>query len=159
MQYAPSGAGAPAPPRWPPAGVPALTVAAALGPGVAAELRRLTLEVYQRGQDIALRRGIIIADTKLEFGWAPEGTLVLADEVLTSDSSRFWPAESWQPGRPQHAFDKQVLRDWSRGLSWDRTAPGPHIPPDVVAATRERYVEAYERLTGASWPPRDGGHP
>jgi phosphoribosylaminoimidazole-succinocarboxamide synthase len=134
-------------------------VAAALGPGVAEELQRLTLDVYQRGSDIALERGIIIADTKLEFGWAPDGTLVLADEVLTSDSSRFWPAESWQPGGPQRAFDKQVLRDWSRGLSWDRTAPGPHIPPDVVAATRERYVEAYERLTGASWPPRDGGHP
>jgi phosphoribosylaminoimidazole-succinocarboxamide synthase len=127
-------------------------VAAALGPGVAAELRRLTLEVYQRGQDIALRRGIIIADTKLEFGWAPDGTLVLADEVLTSDSSRFWPAESWQPGRPQRAFDKQVLRDWSRGLDWDRAAPGPQIPPEVVAATRERYIEAYQRLTGTSWP-------
>jgi phosphoribosylaminoimidazole-succinocarboxamide synthase len=134
-------------------------VAAALGPGVAAELRRLTLEVYRRGGDIALRRGIIIADTKLEFGWAPDGTLVLADEVLTSDSSRFWPAESWQPGRPQRAFDKQVLRDWSRGLAWDRTAPGPQIPPDVVAATRERYIEAFERLTGTSWPPRDGEHP
>ena len=127
-------------------------VTAALGPGVAAELRRLTLEVYQRGRDIALGRGIIIADTKLEFGWAPDGTLVLADEVLTSDSSRFWPAESWQPGRPQHAFDKQVLRDWSRGLAWDRTAPGPQIPPDVVAATRHRYIEAYQRLTGTSWP-------
>jgi phosphoribosylaminoimidazole-succinocarboxamide synthase len=134
-------------------------VAAALGPGVADELRRLTLEVYRRGSDIALGRGIIIADTKLEFGWAPDGTLVLADEVLTSDSSRFWPAESWQPGRPQRAFDKQVLRDWSGGLAWDRTAPGPRIPPDVVAATRERYIEAYERLTGASWPPQDGRHP
>jgi phosphoribosylaminoimidazole-succinocarboxamide synthase len=134
-------------------------VAAALGPGVAAELRRLTLEVYQRGQDIALRRGIIIADTKLEFGWAPDGTLVLADEVLTPDSSRFWPAGSWQPGRPQHAFDKQVLRDWSRGLAWDRAAPGPQIPPDVVAATRDRYIEAYQRLTGMSWPPPDGEHP
>jgi phosphoribosylaminoimidazole-succinocarboxamide synthase len=127
-------------------------VATVLGPRVAAELRRLTLEVYQRGCDIALRRGIIIADTKLEFGWAPDGTLVLADEVLTSDSSRFWPAESWQPGRPQHAFDKQILRDWSRGLAWDRTAPGPPIPPEVVEATRQRYIEAYQRLTGTSWP-------
>jgi phosphoribosylaminoimidazole-succinocarboxamide synthase len=134
-------------------------VAAALGQGVAAELRRLTLEVYQRGRDIALERGVIIADTKLEFGWAPDGTLVLADEVLTSDSSRFWPAESWQPGRPQRAFDKQILRDWSRGLAWDQTAPGPQIPPEVVAATRQRYIEAYERLTGTSWPPQDGGHP
>jgi phosphoribosylaminoimidazole-succinocarboxamide synthase len=128
-------------------------VAAAVGAGEAAELRRLTLEVYQRGHDIALGRGIVIADTKLEFGWAPDGTLVLADEVLTSDSSRFWPAESWRPGRPQHAFDKQVVRDWSRGLGWDRTAPGPEIPPDVVQATRQRYIEAYRRITGASWPP------
>jgi phosphoribosylaminoimidazole-succinocarboxamide synthase len=127
-------------------------VATALGPQVAAELRRLTLGVYLRGRDIALRRGIIIADTKLEFGWAPDGTLVLADEVLTSDSSRFWPAESWQPGRPQHAFDKQILRDWSRGLAWDRTAPGPPIPPELVEATRQRYIEAYQRLTGTSWP-------
>jgi phosphoribosylaminoimidazole-succinocarboxamide synthase len=134
-------------------------VATALGPPAAAELRRLTLGVYQRGLDIALQRGIIIADTKLEFGWAPDGTLVLADEVLTSDSSRFWPAESWQPGRPQRAFDKQILRDWSRGLAWDRTAPGPQIPPEVVAATRERYIEAYERLTGTSWPPQDSGRP
>ena len=128
-------------------------VAATVGAAQAAELRRLTLEVYQRGHDIALGRGIIIADTKLEFGWAPDGTLVLADEVLTSDSSRFWEAGSWQPGRPQRPFDKQIVRDWSRGLAWDRTAPGPHIPPDVVAATRQRYIEAYERITGTSWPP------
>jgi len=134
-------------------------VADAVGDGVAAELRRLTLEVYRQGHDIALRRGVVIADTKLEFGWAPDGTLVLADEVLTPDSSRFWPAESWQPGRPQHAFDKQVVRDWSRSLRWDRTAPGPPIPPEVVAATRQRYIEAYQRLTGTSWPPEDGRQP
>jgi phosphoribosylaminoimidazole-succinocarboxamide synthase len=134
-------------------------VAAAVGPGVASDLRRLTLEVYQRGHDIALRRGVIISDTKLEFGWAPDGALVLADEVLTSDSSRFWPAESWQPGRPQYAFDKQIVRDWSRTLGWDRAAPGPEIPPEVVAATRQRYIEAYERLTGTSWPPREGEQP
>ena len=77
---------------------------------------------------------------------------MLADEVLTSDSSRFWPAEAWQPGRPQHALDKQVVRDWSRTVGWDRTAPGPAIPPDVVEATRQRYIEAYERLTQAAWP-------
>jgi phosphoribosylaminoimidazole-succinocarboxamide synthase len=134
-------------------------VVTAVGPGVAAELRRLTLEIYQRGSDIALRRGIIIADTKLEFGWAPDASLVLADEVLTSDSSRFWAAGSWQPGLPQRAFDKQFLRDWSHGLAWDRTAPGPQIPPDVVAATRQRYIEAYQRLTGTLWPPQDGEHP
>ena len=131
-------------------------VEATVGPAIAADLRRLTLEVYRRGHDIALGRGIIIADTKLEFGWAPDGTLVLADEVLTSDSSRFWPAADWQPGRPQHAFDKQVVRDWSRGLDWDRTAPGPPIPAEVVAAARDRYIEAYQRLTGTSWPPQDG---
>jgi phosphoribosylaminoimidazole-succinocarboxamide synthase len=126
-------------------------VVAAVGAQTAGELRRLTLEVYRRGHGIAAARGIIIADTKLEFGWAPDGTLMLGDEVLTSDSSRFWPAESWQPGRPQHAFDKQVVRDWSKGLDWDRTAPGPAIPPDVVAATQRRYIEAYERLTGTPW--------
>ena len=131
-------------------------VEATVGPATAAGLRRRTLEVYRRGHDIALGRGIIIADTKLEFGWAPDGTLVLADEVLTSDSSRFWPAADWQPGRPQHAFDKQVVRDWSRGLDWDRTAPGPPIPAEVVAAARDRYIEAYQRLTGTSWPPQDG---
>ena len=128
-------------------------VTAAAGADLAAELRRITLEVYRRGRDIALPRGIVIADTKLEFGRAPDGTLVLADEMLTSDSSRFWPAESWQPGRAQHAFDKQVVRDWSRTLHWDRTAPGPAIPPPVVEATRQRYIEAYERITGSAWPP------
>jgi phosphoribosylaminoimidazole-succinocarboxamide synthase len=128
-----------------------------VGADVAAELRRLTLEVYRRGHDIALRRGIIIADTKLEFGWAADGTLTLGDEVLTSDSSRFWPAESWRPGRAQQAFDKQIVRDWSRSLGWHRTAPGPAIPPHVVAATRRRYIDAYERLTGTSWP-ADPGH-
>lgn len=131
-------------------------VVATVGADAAADLRRLTLEVYRRGHDIALRRGIIIADTKLEFGRAPDGTLMLGDEVLTSDSSRFWPAESWRPGRPQEAFDKQVVRDWSRTLDWDRTAPGPPIPPQVVDATRRRYIDAYERLTGTSWPAAAG---
>jgi phosphoribosylaminoimidazole-succinocarboxamide synthase len=126
-------------------------VAAMVGAGVAADLRRLTLEVYRRGRDLALERGIVIADTKLEFGRDRAGTLVLADEVLTPDSSRFWPAESWRPGRRQHAFDKQVVRDWSAGLGWDRTAPGPPIPDEVVAATRRRYIEAYERITGSAW--------
>ena len=128
-------------------------VAGAVGTGLAAELRRVTLEVYRRGHGIALPRGIVIADTKLEFGRAPDGTLVLADEVLTSDSSRFWPAASWRPGRPQHAFDKQVVRDWSRTLDWDRTAPGPAIPPRIVEATRQRYIQAYEHITGSAWPP------
>lgn len=127
-------------------------VAAELGPAITDELRRLTLEIYRRGHELALPRGIVIADTKLEFGRAPDGALILADEVLTSDSSRFWPAEGWRPGQPQHAFDKQFLRDWSSKLDWDRTAPGPEIPPDIVDVTRQRYAEAYERITGTSWP-------
>lgn len=126
-------------------------VAADLGEATAARLAEVTLAVYRRGHEIALPRGVVIADTKLEFGLAADGTLVLADEVLTSDSSRFWPAETWQPGRPQHAFDKQIVRDWSATLAWDRTAPGPQIPPDVVAATQQRYAEAYRRITGEPW--------
>lgn len=126
-------------------------VAALLGEETAADLRRLTLEVYSYGHRTALGRGIIVADTKLEFGRAADGTLILADEVLTPDSSRFWPAESWQPGRPQHAFDKQFLREWAAGLGWDKRPPGPPVPPETVAATRQRYVDAYERLTGTRW--------
>jgi phosphoribosylaminoimidazole-succinocarboxamide synthase len=128
-------------------------VVAAAGAGVAARIRELTLAVYRRGHELALPRGIIIADTKLEFGLDAGGAVVLADEVLTPDSSRFWPAESWRPGRGQHAFDKQIVRDWSATLDWDRTAPGPEIPPNVVAATQERYAEAYHRLTGTPWRP------
>ncbi|MDR8415061.1 phosphoribosylaminoimidazolesuccinocarboxamide synthase [Nonomuraea sp. 3-1Str] len=126
-------------------------VAGEIGAETAAKLRDVTLEVYQRGAAIAAERGIIIADTKLEFGRAPDGTLVLADEVLTSDSSRFWPADSWEPGRPQHALDKQFVRDWSSTLDWDRTPPGPPVPDDIVQATRARYIEVYERITGKSW--------
>ena len=123
-----------------------------VGRETAEALRRVTLEVYRRGHEVALGRGIIIADTKLEFGCAPDGTLTLADEVLTPDSSRFWDARAWRPGQPQHAFDKQYVRDWSSRLDWDRTAPGPEIPPDVVTATRERYTAVYERITGARLP-------
>jgi phosphoribosylaminoimidazole-succinocarboxamide synthase len=126
---------------------------AAVGADTAADLRRITLEVYRQGHDIALPRGILIADTKLEFGRAPDGELVLADELLTSDSSRFWPAASWQPGHSQYAFDKQIVRDWSAALDWDRTAPGPAIPPHIVEATRQRYIEAYQHITGTAWPP------
>jgi phosphoribosylaminoimidazole-succinocarboxamide synthase len=126
-------------------------VAGLVGSETAAELRRITLEVYRRGADLAAERGVIIADTKLEFGRAADGSLVLADEVLTPDSSRFWPAGEWQPGKPQHSLDKQFLRDWSATLDWDRTAPGPAIPDDVVEATRARYADVYERLTGQPW--------
>ena len=119
-----------------------------VGAETAAELRRVTLEVYQRGARLAAERGIIVADTKLEFGRAKDGTLVLADEVLTPDSSRFWPAASYAPGRPQHSFDKQYLRDWSASTGWDRTEPGPEIPADVLSVLAERYTELFETITG-----------
>ncbi len=117
----------------------------------AERLRELTLAVYSRGAEIAARAGILVADTKLEFGLDADGEIVLADEVLTPDSSRFWPADDWAPGRPQFSFDKQFVRDWSSGLDWDRTPPGPALPDDVVEATRARYVEVYQRLTGLDW--------
>jgi phosphoribosylaminoimidazole-succinocarboxamide synthase len=126
-------------------------VEAKVGSATAHRLRDLTLAVYRRGAELAAERGIIVADTKLEFGWAPDGTLVLADEVLTSDSSRFWPAESYQPGRGQFSFDKQYVRDWAVGTGWDRTPPAPQVPAEVVEVTRGRYVEVYERLTGLTW--------
>lgn len=130
-------------------------VVAAVGDDEAAELRTLTMEVYGRAHELALARGIIVADTKVEFGARPDGTTVLADEVLTPDSSRFWPADEWQPGRAQPSYDKQIVRDWltSPESGWDRTsgeAPPP-LPPEVVERTRSRYVEAYERLTGESF--------
>ena len=126
-------------------------VEASVGPDVAAELRRVTLEVYQIGSTIAAERGIIIADTKIELGFGGGG-LKLGDELLTPDSSRFWAADEWQPGGTQRYLDKQFLRDWSAQLTgWDRTAPGPEIPDEVVEATRNRYVEVYERLTGERW--------
>jgi phosphoribosylaminoimidazole-succinocarboxamide synthase len=124
-------------------------VADLVGAPVAADLERVTLEVYRRGAELAASRGILVADTKLEFGTLPDGTLMLADEVLTPDSSRFWLAAEWQPGRPQRSLDKQFLRDWSAGLDWDRQPPGPAIPAEIVAATRARYQELYSRLTSA----------
>jgi phosphoribosylaminoimidazole-succinocarboxamide synthase len=126
-------------------------VAAEVGRETAAELRRLTLEVYRRGAEHAAANGIIVADTKLEFGYAPDGTLTLADEVLTPDSSRFWPAGEWRPGRPQHAYDKQFVRDWAVSTGWDKKPPAPEVPADVVTATRARYVDAYEKITGTVW--------
>jgi phosphoribosylaminoimidazole-succinocarboxamide synthase len=123
-------------------------VTSLVGEQTASELRRITLEVYRRGADLAAERGIIVADTKLEFGRAADGTLVLGDEVLTPDSSRFWPADSYAPGRPQHSYDKQYLRDWSTSIGWDRTAPGPEIPPDVLSVLTARYEELFEKITG-----------
>ncbi|GGN67133.1 phosphoribosylaminoimidazole-succinocarboxamide synthase [Streptomyces albiflavescens] len=129
-------------------------VARQVGAETAAQLRQTTLAVYSRARDIARDRGIILADTKFEFGYEGE-TLVLADEVLTPDSSRFWPADEWEPGRPQPSFDKQYVRDWltSPESGWDRKSeqPPPALPPHVVEATRAKYIEAYERLTGTSW--------
>jgi len=126
-------------------------VAQRVGADTARALRDVTLDVYRTGADVAARNGIIIADTKLEFGRTPDGELILADEVLTPDSSRFWPAAEWEPGHVQYAFDKQILRDWAAGTGWDKTPPGPAIPDEVVEATRDRYVEAYQRITGRKW--------
>jgi len=126
-------------------------MADAVGADLAAELRRITLAVYARGGEVADRAGLILADTKIELGHAADGRLVLGDEVLTPDSSRFWPAADWRPGRPQVSFDKQYLRDWLAASGWDRKPPGPELPEEVVAATRSRYVQAYESLTGRSW--------
>ncbi|MEU3662682.1 phosphoribosylaminoimidazolesuccinocarboxamide synthase [Streptomyces sp. NPDC032940] len=124
------------------------------GADTAARLRQATLAVYSRARDIARERGIILADTKFEFGFEGDD-LVLADEVLTPDSSRFWPADQWQPGRAQPSYDKQFVRDWltSAESGWDRKSeqPPPALPRQVVDATRAKYVEAYERLTGVRW--------
>ena len=126
-------------------------VEAQVGPDVAAQLRDITLEVYRQGSAIAREKGIIIADTKIELGFGG-GRLKLADELLTPDSSRFWAADEWRPGGSQRYLDKQFLRDWSASLTdWDRTAPGPQIPDEIVEATRNRYVEVYQRLTGDRW--------
>lgn len=125
-------------------------VESAVGAARAAELRDLTLALYRRATEIAGTAGLILADTKFEFGLSPEGGLVLGDEVLTPDSSRYWPAESWSPGAAQPSYDKQFVRDWlaSPASGWDRVSTPPELPDDVVAATRDRYVTAYELLTG-----------
>jgi phosphoribosylaminoimidazole-succinocarboxamide synthase len=125
-----------------------------VGADVAKQARELCLDAYMRGADWALRQGIIVADTKFELGFI-DGELCLCDEVLTPDSSRFWPADEWEPGGAPPSFDKQPLRDWLEATGWDKTPPPPPLPDDVVDATRARYVAAYERLTGASfadWP-------
>jgi phosphoribosylaminoimidazole-succinocarboxamide synthase len=112
------------------------------------EVERVSLALYRFGRDHAAARGIILADTKFEFGLDPDGTLVLGDEALTPDSSRFWPADEYEPGRAQPSFDKQYVRDYCESLGWDKAPPAPELPPDVVHGTRARYVEAFERLTG-----------
>jgi phosphoribosylaminoimidazole-succinocarboxamide synthase len=125
-------------------------VVAQVGAPLAAELRDVTLRVYARGLEVAEQAGIILADTKVELGLR-DGALVLGDEVLTPDSSRFWPAASWEPGRPQPSYDKQYVRDWLSASGWDKTEPGPQLPAEVVEQTRAKYVEAYELLTGSSF--------
>jgi len=111
-------------------------------------LRTVSIDLYRHAADHARSRGIILADTKFEFGWDANGVLTLGDEVLTPDSSRFWPADEYEPGRAQPSFDKQYVRDWAAGSGWDKTPPAPAIPDDVVARTREKYVQAYERIAG-----------
>jgi phosphoribosylaminoimidazole-succinocarboxamide synthase len=124
-------------------------VVATVGADRAEQLRTLTLDVYHRAAERAASAGVIVADTKFEFGVAKDGTLVLADEVLTPDSSRFWPTDSWQPGQAQPSYDKQFVRDWLTGASgWDRTGPPPQLPDTVVEQIQAKYVEAFERLTG-----------
>ena len=116
--------------------------------GLLEELRRLSIAIYELGAAHARERGIILADTKFEFGRRPDGTIVLGDEVMTPDSSRFWPADGYEPGRSQPSFDKQYVRDWAAGSGWDKRPPAPALPGDVVERTRSLYVDAYERITG-----------
>ncbi len=125
-------------------------VEAAVGAERAAQLRELTLALYARAAEISAGAGLILADTKFEFGLSGD-SLVLGDEVLTPDSSRFWPASTWSPGAVQPSYDKQYVRDWLTSSGWDRVSPPPELPADVVAATRERYVTAYEQLTGTTF--------
>jgi phosphoribosylaminoimidazole-succinocarboxamide synthase len=126
---------------------------------LAQRVREASIAVYRAAAEHARERGIILADTKFEFGLAPDGTLVLGDEVLTPDSSRFWPADGYEPGRPQPSFDKQPVRDWATASGWDRSPPAPAIPDEVVQGTRARYRDAYERIVGEpfdAWLRRSG---
>jgi phosphoribosylaminoimidazole-succinocarboxamide synthase len=126
-------------------------VVSEVGADLAERLRSTTMELYARGADLAFEAGVVLADTKFEFGMSESGELVLADEIFTPDSSRFWSVDEWEPGKPQRALDKQIVRDWAAGTGWDKQEPGPDLPPDVVAATQATYVEIYERLTGRAW--------
>lgn len=123
-----------------------------VGADLAERLRTLTLDLYSRAAAIAEERGVLLVDTKFEFGLTPDGDIVLADEVLTSDSSRYWRVEDWKPGGRQYGYDKQYVRDWASDLgTWDRTPPGPEIPADVVEEAARRYRFMYERITGRTW--------
>ncbi|MFN9853920.1 MAG: phosphoribosylaminoimidazolesuccinocarboxamide synthase [Planctomycetota bacterium] len=127
------------------------TMRASLGEAVAEELKERSIAIYERGNEITRPRGILIADTKLEWGWF-EGRLILIDEVLTPDSSRFWPSDRWQPGGPQPSFDKQFLREFLDQTGWDKNSPPPNLPQSIVEHTRERYLAAYEQITGMQLP-------
>jgi phosphoribosylaminoimidazole-succinocarboxamide synthase len=118
------------------------------GPAVADELRQRSIEVYRKAADFARTRGIIIADTKLEWGKLPDGQLILIDEVLTPDSSRFWPVDQYRPGANPPSFDKQFVRDWLESTGWDKNSPPPELPVEVVKRTRQKYLEAFEKLAG-----------
>lgn len=122
-----------------------------VGTDAAQQLKDVTLELYARGARTAEEHGVLLADTKFEFGSDADERLVLGDEIFTSDSSRYWPADEWQPGRAQNSFDKQIVRDWAAGTGWDKTPPGPEVPDEVIRLTRSRYVDLYQRLTGHSW--------
>jgi phosphoribosylaminoimidazole-succinocarboxamide synthase len=122
-----------------------------VGAKVAQVLHDHTLQLYTAAADYAATRGVIIADTKFEFGQLPDGRIILVDEVLTPDSSRFWPADQYAPGKDQPSFDKQFVRNYLEAQPWDKTPPAPTLPDDVVAGTRKRYIEAYEKLTGRKW--------
>ncbi len=124
---------------------------ARVGRALADMLRQKTIDLYARAADYAATRGILIADTKFEFGIAPDGQVILIDEILTPDSSRFWPADDYAPGRDQGSFDKQFLRNWLEAQPWNKQPPAPNLPADVIEGTRKRYVEAYQRLTGIAW--------
>ncbi|OQB39805.1 MAG: Phosphoribosylaminoimidazole-succinocarboxamide synthase [Candidatus Latescibacteria bacterium ADurb.Bin168] len=126
-----------------------------VGRELASELERLSLAVYERGRQYAEKRGIIIADTKFEFGWI-DGRISLIDEIMSPDSSRFWPADTYQPGRAQDSFDKQYVRDYLETLDWDKTPPAPPLPADILAGTQAKYREAYERLVGKPFRPPEG---
>ena len=126
------------------------TMCESIGRELASELRDKTLQVYNRGVELASKRGVIIADTKLEWGWWND-RVILIDEVLTPDSSRFWPAENWTPGRSQASFDKQFVREYLMGTSWDKNSPPPVLPDSILDQTRARYVDAFERITGTKF--------
>jgi phosphoribosylaminoimidazole-succinocarboxamide synthase len=131
--------------------IPFEDVETLIGADLAARVREASLALYRHGAEVCERAGIVLADTKFEFGLLPSGELLLIDEVLTPDSSRFWDAATYQPGRAQASFDKQYVRDWLLRQDWDRTAPGPELPMEVVAGTRARYEAAFEQITGASF--------